>query len=102
MRRRQGVERGALEKVAGGEQTAARGRGDSPEARLVQWETVERVRAALDKLPPEQQQIVRLKIADEKTFAAIAAELNLPLGTVLTRMQLALAKRGVSVKLQVA
>jgi RNA polymerase sigma-70 factor (ECF subfamily) len=92
LRRRKGVERGAIEKLASREQTAARQHGDSPDARLLQWETVERVRAALDKLPIEQREVVRLKILEQKTFAAIAADLNLPLGTVLTRMQLALAK----------
>ena len=49
-------------------------------------------RAALEKLPVEQREVVLLKISEQKTFAAIAAELSLPLGTVLTRMQLALAK----------
>lgn len=92
LRRRQGVERGALEKLAGQVKTANRPNVDSPDARLLQWETVERVRGALDKLPAEQQQIVRLKISEQKTFATIAAELDLPLGTVLTRMRLALAK----------
>ncbi len=33
-----------------------------------------------------------MRIYDEKTFAAIAEELSLPLGTVLSRMQLAIRK----------
>ena len=59
---------------------------------LVQAETVQRVRQAIAELPPEQQQIVRLRIYDNKTFAAIAAELKIPLGTALGRMQAALTK----------
>jgi RNA polymerase sigma-70 factor (ECF subfamily) len=53
-----------------------------------------RIRDALDTLPKEQQQVVRMRIYDEKTFAAIAEELQQPLGTVLTRMRLALQKLG--------
>ena len=50
------------------------------------------VQLALETLPAEQQQIVKLRIYDELTFAAIAEQLGLPLGTVLTRMRLALKK----------
>ena len=66
--------------------------GPSPEETVVRWEQVERVRAAVNNLPPEQRQVVHLRIYDEKTFAVIADELGLPLGTVLTRMRLALRK----------
>lgn len=62
------------------------------EAALVQSETVALVRDALAELPLEQQQVVRMRIYEDKTFAVIAAELNLPLGTVLTRMRLATEK----------
>ena len=50
------------------------------------------VRRALATLPFEQRQVVEARIQRGQTFAAIAAELGLPLGTVLTRMRLALAK----------
>ncbi len=46
----------------------------------------------LEQLPPEQRQIVRMRIYEEKTFAEIAAELNIPLGTALGRMRSALIK----------
>lgn len=65
---------------------------NSPDDRLCRWETVVSVREALEKLPENQRQIVQLRIYEEKTFAVIAEELNLPLGTVLTRMRLALKK----------
>jgi len=43
-------------------------------------------------LPPEQQQVVRMRIYEDKTFAVIAAELGIPLGTALGRMRTALIK----------
>jgi RNA polymerase sigma-70 factor (ECF subfamily) len=66
--------------------------GQAADAALVRGETVQRVREALDGLPAEQQQIVRMRIYDEKTFVEIAAELAIPLGTALSRMRSALAK----------
>lgn len=76
------------------EELAARGLPGSlsPETPLVRLETVHRVRVAVDQLPIEQQQVVRMRMYDDKKFVDIAAELGVPLGTVLTRMQLALKK----------
>lgn len=59
---------------------------------LARTETVERVRAVLATLPVEQQQVVRMRMYEDKTFNQIAEELSLPLGTVLTRMRLAIRK----------
>jgi RNA polymerase sigma-70 factor (ECF subfamily) len=59
---------------------------------LLQLEAVESVRIALNQLPVEQQQVVRMRIYEEKTFAVIAQELNIPLGTALARMRSALTK----------
>ena len=50
------------------------------------------VRRAIDELPAAQREVLHLRIYDEKTFAQIAAELNIPLGTALARMRAALAK----------
>lgn len=58
----------------------------------MQAETVSAVRRAIDELTPDQQTIVRLRIYEDKTFAVISQELNLPLGTVLSRMRAALQK----------
>lgn len=55
-------------------------------------EDVDRVRVLLAKLPQEQQEVVRLRIHEDKTFAEIATQLRIPLGTVLTRMRLATDK----------
>ncbi len=53
-------------------------------------EAIETVRRAIDQLPPAQREVVQRRMYDNQTFATIAAELGCPLGTVLTRMRLAL------------
>jgi RNA polymerase sigma-70 factor (ECF subfamily) len=63
-----------------------------PEDQAIRAEVVRQVREALENLPTEQRRVVRARIYDEKTFAEIAQEQSLPLGTVLTRMRLALGK----------
>lgn len=50
------------------------------------------VRAAIRQLPPEQAEVVRLSFYEEKPHAEIAEELNLPLGTVKSRLRLAFRK----------
>jgi RNA polymerase sigma factor (sigma-70 family) len=50
------------------------------------------VRAALDALPPAQFAIVRLAFFEGLTHSAIAQRLNLPLGTVKSRLRLAFAR----------
>ena len=55
-------------------------------------EEVARLRDLMQQLPAEQQFVVRQRIQEEKTFAVIADELQVPLGTVLTRMRLAIQK----------
>jgi RNA polymerase sigma factor (sigma-70 family) len=65
---------------------------DRPDDRLVRSETSEQVRRALAELPADQRQVVEMRIYEDKTFAAIADELSAPLGTVLTRMRLALKR----------
>lgn len=64
----------------------------TPDQHALRSETIEQVRRALAELPPEQSQVVRMRIYEHKKFIEIAAEMDLPLGTVLTRMQLALKK----------
>lgn len=66
--------------------------GPAPDEQLSRYETVDKVRAAMELLPAEQKQVVRMRIYEEKTFAVISSELGVPLGTVLSRMQLALRK----------
>ena len=65
---------------------------DTPTDELTRWETVAQVREALNALPEDQRIVVQKRIYEEKTFAVIARELGVPLGTVLTRMRAALKK----------
>jgi RNA polymerase sigma-70 factor (ECF subfamily) len=59
---------------------------------LVRNETVAAVRQAMQGLSADEQQVVRARVYQDKTFAQIAADLGMPLGTVLTRMRRALEK----------
>lgn len=88
LRRRQGVHDRSLAKLAWTNDRQA----GSPEESLFRDESAEQIRQALERLPREQRVVVQKKIYEEKTFAVIAAELKLPLGTVLTRMRAALKK----------
>ena len=89
LRRKEGVQQRAFQKVVAGQPPAEEvwpGNG------LATRELVDRVGRLLSELPPEQQEVVRRRMHDEQTFAEIAAELGVPLGTVLTRMRLATEK----------
>lgn len=90
LRRRQGIDGRALQKVALSGWQAAE--GTTPDSNLMMQEKAQEVQAALLALPEAQRQIVGMRIYEDKTFAEIAAELTLPLGTVLSRMRLALGK----------
>ncbi|MBI1310917.1 sigma-70 family RNA polymerase sigma factor [bacterium] len=88
VKRRQAREQRAVDQAAW--QTASRQSGEGPtDGSAIRNETVADVRRAIDSLPDAQQQIVRMRIYENKTFAVIANELGVPLGTVLTRMRLA-------------
>lgn len=50
-----------------------------------------RVRDALDRLPVEQAQVLRLSFYEDEPHARIAEALGLPLGTVKSRIRLAVA-----------
>ena len=59
---------------------------------VVQNLEAERVRNALDKLPPAQQEVITLAYYGGLSQSEIAARLGQPLGTVKTRARLALQK----------
>jgi RNA polymerase sigma-70 factor (ECF subfamily) len=65
---------------------------DHPDDGLIRGEIIDAVRRALGTLPGPQRRVVLARVYDDKTFAQIARESGLPLGTVLTRMRLALNK----------
>ena len=50
----------------------------------------ERIRAALTQLPEEQAEVVRLSFFEDKPHSEIARALDIPLGTVKSRLRLAM------------
>lgn len=50
----------------------------------------ERLRLALEKLSPEQLEVIRLAYGADESQSSIASSLNIPLGTVKTRVRAAL------------
>lgn len=62
--------------------------GEGFEAR----QSEEALRLALRSLPAEQNQIVMLSFFSDKPHSQIAAELNIPLGTVKSRLRLAMVR----------
>ena len=48
-----------------------------------------RLRSFVEKLPSEQQQVLRLAFFEEKPHSEVADELKIPLGTVKSRIRLA-------------
>lgn len=64
----------------------------SAEARLIAGESEERVRNALEVLPAEQADVIRMTFYGEDQQAEIARTLGIPLGTVKSRVRLALAR----------
>ncbi len=63
-----------------------------PTDRLVREEDLERAGAAIEKLPYEQRRVLELKIYEGLSFAEIASQLEIPLGTALSRMRLAMER----------
>lgn len=51
-----------------------------------------RLRAALKDLPPDQVQVIELSFFADKPHSQIAGELGIPLGTVKSRLRLAMAR----------
>ncbi len=96
VRRRQAIDEAALRRTAWDRESV----GQSADAKLVRAETIHLVRQAIGELPAEQQQVVRMRIYENKTFAVIAAELGIPLGTALGRMRTALIKLRVKLERQ--
>src|SRR5215211_286149 len=56
------------------------------------WHVHRSVHAALDVLPPDQREAVRLAYFQGLTHSEIAARLGIPMGTVKTRLRLAFDK----------
>ena len=67
-------------------------RGSSPSRRLIRAELRERLKAALDRLPPRDHEVLVMRHLEQMEIAEIAAVLNLTAGAVMTRHTRALAR----------
>lgn len=65
---------------------------DRPDQLLHAAERAERVTAAINELPDEQARVLKLSFFENRAHGDIAAALGLPLGTVKSRLRLALAR----------
>lgn len=64
------------------------------ELRVVDVVENDRLRAALNRLPPEQRRPLEMAYYEQKTHTEIARELDQPLGTVKSRIAMGLRKLG--------
>ncbi len=60
--------------------------------RIAERQSASQLRAAMADLPKEQSALLELAYFEERTHSAIAKKLNLPLGTVKSRLRLAFNK----------
>jgi RNA polymerase sigma factor (sigma-70 family) len=65
---------------------------ESPETTLTRRDDVSRVAAALLRLSEEQSTVIRMSFIEERPHADIASALGLPLGTVKSRIRLAMTR----------
>jgi RNA polymerase sigma-70 factor (ECF subfamily) len=63
-----------------------------PDSRLASAQSEERVRSALSQLSPDQVRVIKLSFFEEKAHADIAKILEIPLGTVKSRLRLAMGR----------
>lgn len=66
--------------------------GPQPDAGVIASQIEARVRDAMTVLPDDQLRVVELSFFQEKAHAEIAQTLNIPLGTVKSRLRLAMAR----------
>lgn len=57
-----------------------------PEARLIQQQTVDEVRGALETLPADFREVLVLRELEELSYKEIAAVVGIPIGTVMSRL----------------
>jgi RNA polymerase sigma-70 factor (ECF subfamily) len=65
---------------------------ESADRRIESLQNTARLRAAIEKLPVEQAELLRLAYFEDRPHSAIAEQQQLPLGTVKSRLRLALAR----------
>ena len=57
-----------------------------PEAQLIQQQTVEQVRRALETLPADFREVLVLRELEGLSYKEIAAVVGIPIGTVMSRL----------------
>ena len=67
-------------------------RDDDPSEAVSAGEWRAAIKKAINEVPEEQASLLRMSFFEDKTHDAIASELGLPLGTVKSRIRLAVAK----------
>ncbi|MGB7034268.1 MAG: sigma-70 family RNA polymerase sigma factor [Xanthobacteraceae bacterium] len=65
---------------------------EGPDAALSAAERAERVRGALSQIPEEQVRVLQLSFFEGRAHGDIAKQLDLPLGTVKSRLRLAMSR----------
>lgn len=64
----------------------------NPISKILHDEEIEKLNRKIKELSPEQQQVLHMRIFEDKTFAEISTQLSIPIGTALSRMRLALER----------
>ena len=75
-----------VEEAAEGARLAPSGQVDSPETQLIQATLDADLQQALDTLPESFREVVWLRDVDELSYLEIAAVLEVPIGTVMSRL----------------
>jgi len=65
---------------------------EAADQRLEARQSNDRLRAALKDLPPEQAELLRMAYFEDKPHSVISAEHGIPLGTVKSRLRLAMER----------
>ncbi len=63
-----------------------------PDHEVETAQAASRLRTVIGELPPEQAEVLRLAYYEDKVHSEISAERGIPLGTVKTRLRLALVR----------
>jgi RNA polymerase sigma-70 factor (ECF subfamily) len=84
--KRQGASRRRVVGAGGAPMEAACDPGAGPLDRAAQRDDARRLRDLLERLPPQQQEVIRQRVYEGKKFREIAQALNCPLNTALARM----------------